>query len=76
MIYDFDTLPERRVTESFKWNAYPEDVLPMFVADMDFVSPQPVIEALQQRVAHGIFGYPGGTMGRASGLPDLPEILC
>jgi cystathionine beta-lyase len=58
MIYDFDTLPNRRETESFKWRAYPPDVLPMFVADMDFVSPQPVIEALQRRVAHGVFGYP------------------
>ena len=72
MIYDFDTLPERRVTESFKWNAYPEDVLPMFVADMDFTSPQPVIDALQRRVAHGVFGYPGGMLHE---LPDLKQTL-
>ena len=72
MIYDFDTLPDRRATESFKWNAYPADVLPMFVADMDFVSPQPVIDALQRRVAHGVFGYPGGML---RDLPDLKETL-
>ncbi len=68
MIYDFDTLPDRRATESFKWLSYPADVLPMFVADMDFVSPQPVIEALQRRVAHGVFGYP-------SDLPGLKEAV-
>lgn len=75
MIYDFDLLPNRRATESYKWHAYPPDVLPMFVADMDFVSPQPVIEALQRRVAHGIFGYPGGQASPLSDLPDLKEIL-
>jgi cysteine-S-conjugate beta-lyase len=58
VIYDFDTLPDRRHTESAKWNHYPEDVLPLWVADMDFVSPEPVIRALHERVAHGIFGYP------------------
>jgi len=58
MIYDFDALPDRRLTESYKWNKYGADVLPMFVADMDFISPEPVIRALRQRVEHGIFGYP------------------
>lgn len=63
MIYNFDQLPDRRNTESVKWNHYPEDVLPMWVADMDFVSPEPVIRALQERVAHGVFGYPGELAG-------------
>ncbi len=58
MKYDFDQLPNRLATESLKWHAYDPDVLPMWVADMDFLSPQPVIEALQKRVAHGVFGYP------------------
>ncbi|MBL7162270.1 MAG: pyridoxal phosphate-dependent aminotransferase [Anaerolineales bacterium] len=58
MPFNFDTLPDRRSTESAKWRVYDEDVLPMWVADMDFPSPEPVIRALQERVAHGVFGYP------------------
>ena len=57
-MYDFEHFPNRRSTESVKWGVYEEDVLPMWVADMDFVSPPAVIEALQKRVAHGVFGYP------------------
>ena len=55
---DFDRFIDRRHTESGKWRRYGDDVLPMFVADMDFLSPQPVIRALRERVEHGIFGYP------------------
>lgn len=58
MNYDFDKIIDRRNTESSKWHKYGPDVLPMWVADMDFVSPDPVIQALQKRVAHGVFGYP------------------
>lgn len=58
MLYDFDTLPQRRGTQNAKWNAYAEDVLPLWVADMDFKSPQPVIDALRQQVDAGLFGYP------------------
>ena len=54
---DFDSIIDRRLTESAKWNWYGEDVLPMWVADMDFRSPEPVIKALQERVEHGVFGY-------------------
>lgn len=54
---DFDRIINRRQTESVKWNWFDEDVLPMWVADMDFRSPEPVIEALRERVDHGIFGY-------------------
>jgi len=57
-MYDFTTVPERRSTESVKWGVYPKDVLPMWVADMDFASPAPVIAALRERVDHGVFGYP------------------
>ena len=49
--------PERRNTDSLKWGLFDEDVLPLWVADMDFTSPPVVIEALQRRVAHGVFGY-------------------
>lgn len=49
--------PDRRNTDSVKWGLFEEDVLPLWVADMDFTSPPAVIEALHQRVAHGVFGY-------------------
>ena len=58
MIYDFDTCPERRGTNSEKWDKYPADVLPLWMADMDFVAPEPVVRALRERVEHGVFGYP------------------
>ena len=54
----FQQLIDRSSTESIKWNYYDEDVLPMWVADMDFLCPPQVIEALRKRVEHGIFGYP------------------
>jgi cystathionine beta-lyase len=57
-IYNFDFLPDRRTTNSGKWRKHPQDVLPMWVADMDFISPQPVIDALQDFVGRGVFGYP------------------
>ncbi|MEC5399490.1 MalY/PatB family protein [Uliginosibacterium sp. H1] len=50
--------PERRGSDSIKWQRYAgRDVLPLWVADMDFAAPQPVLDALQQRIAHGVFGY-------------------
>lgn len=54
---NFDNVIDRRGTESAKWNKYAEDILPMWVADMDFRAPEPIIQALQKRVEHGIFGY-------------------
>ena len=48
---------ERRRTNSNKWRKYPADVLPLWVADMDFPSPEPVVRALRERVEHGVFGY-------------------
>jgi len=57
MPYDFDRIIDRRNTESNKWHKYPPDVLPLWVADMDFASPEPVIRALRERVEHGVFGY-------------------
>ena len=57
MIYDFDTVIDRRGTASLKWNKYGEDVLPLWVADMDFPSAEPVLQALHHRIDHGIFGY-------------------
>jgi len=62
MDYDFDTIIDRQSTSSSKWDLREKsvgvpDVLPMWVADMDFASPPPVVEALRERVEHGIFGY-------------------
>jgi len=57
-LFDFDTPVERRATASLKWDKYGNrDVIPLWVADMDFQSPPAVIKALQQRVAYGVFGY-------------------
>lgn len=58
MTYSFDTIFDRRKTESVKWNLFPKDVLPLWVADMDFAVPPVVTEALSQRIAHPIYGYP------------------
>ena len=53
----FDTPIERRGTASFKWDLYDGDVLPLWVADMDFASPPPVVEALQAVAGRGVLGY-------------------
>jgi cystathionine beta-lyase len=56
--FDFDRPPERRGTDSVKWGRYAgRDVLPLWVADMDFAVAPAIEEALQRRVAHGVFGY-------------------
>jgi cystathionine beta-lyase len=60
---DFDIVIDRRKTNSVKWDGVlklfgDENVLPMWVADMDFKAPSPVVEALMQRAEHGIYGYP------------------
>ena len=56
--YDFDKLTERRGTNSYKWDSPVDaDVLPMWVADMDFEVAPAITKALQERVTQGIFGY-------------------
>ena len=58
MKYDFDEIIPRRHTNSYKWDgATDSDVLPLWVADMDFRTAPAITEALKQRVEHGIFGY-------------------
>jgi len=47
----------RRTSDSVKWNRYPEDVLPLWVADMDFPSPEEIIEGIRARLGHPFFGY-------------------
>ncbi|MGC9468756.1 MAG: MalY/PatB family protein [Anaerolineae bacterium] len=66
--YDFERITDRTRTNSLKWQYYDEDVLPMWVADMDFQSPPAVIQALQERAEHGIFGY-------ETSPPDLRQII-
>jgi len=57
-MYDFHTCPDRAGTGSLKWKRFEESgVLPMWVADMDFLSAPEIREALARRVEHGVFGY-------------------
>ncbi|WP_189444039.1 MalY/PatB family protein, partial [Salinicola rhizosphaerae] len=69
MNFDFATHIDRRQHPTKKWQQYDEDVLPLWVADMDFRSPPPILEALADRVDHGVFGY-GDTPSR------LKRALC
>jgi cystathionine beta-lyase len=54
----FDLVIDRKNSDSVKWNFYDEEILPLWVADMDFASPKPLLDALHQRIDHGVFGYP------------------
>jgi cysteine-S-conjugate beta-lyase len=56
--YDFDQPVNRRGTDSIKWGIFDPDVLPMWIADMDFPAPSSIIDAMHQRIRHGVFGYP------------------
>lgn len=65
MNYDFDKLYDRRRTGSIKWDFNQkifgrEDILPLWVADMDFLAPEAVVEGLVNRAKHGIYGYTDG----------------
>ncbi|TDN54727.1 cystathionine beta-lyase [Buttiauxella sp. JUb87] len=57
MAFNFDEGIDRRHSDSSKWNKFGDEVLPMWVADMDFRSPPCILDALHQRVEHGVFGY-------------------
>ena len=82
MIYNFDEIISRKGTHSVKWEAgelikefglterFDEETIPLFVADMDFPSPQPVIEALHARVDRLMFGYSLHTT-----TPDYTEAI-
>ena len=69
MTFDFDAVVERRGTDSNKWHKYGPDVLPLWVADMDFASPPAVMQALHARVEHGVFGY------LREDVPELREVF-
>jgi len=53
----FNRFYNRRSSDSIKWNLYEEDILPLWVADSDFPAPESVIQAIETRVSHGMFGY-------------------
>jgi len=57
MKYNFDQVIERKTIDSIKWQKYGKEVIPLWVADMDFVSPEPIVQALHERVDHRVFGY-------------------
>ncbi|MBK7452948.1 MAG: hypothetical protein IPJ46_04265 [Anaerolineales bacterium] len=55
---DFNQVPNRRKSSnSIKWQYYPKDVLPMWVADMEFPAPRPILRALHKAVDHGVLGH-------------------
>ena len=56
MLYNFDEVIDRRDTGSLKWH-YSDDTIPLWVADMDFKAAQPILNAIEQAVQHGILGY-------------------
>ena len=69
MNINFDEVIDRSNSDSVKWRIFDADVLPMWVADMDFKAPEVVIAALQARSQHGVFGY-------AMEEPALKETIC
>ncbi len=71
MSFDFDTLPQRHGTDSQKWQKYAgKDILPLWVADMDFRSSPAILAALHERVEQGIFGYARPTASTVSAVTD------
>ena len=57
MNFDSYIAKNRRHHNSLKWTTYPEDVIPLWVADMDFIAAEPIRQAIQDCVQHGVFGY-------------------
>lgn len=70
MNYNFDEMIDRYHSDSIKWRYYPQDVLPMWVADMDFASPDAVMRDLKERIEHGVFGYALDVAGLAEAIVD------
>jgi cysteine-S-conjugate beta-lyase len=75
MKYDFDRVHSRLNTNCAKWDAVKflfgsEDVIPMWVADMDFPTAQPIVEALEKRAAHPFYGYSMGGEGLTKAVVD------
>ncbi len=71
----FDQVIDRRSTHSLKWTRYAKDVLPLWVADMDFPAPEPVREALRGAIEHGVFGYEMPSRKLAATVADRMQAL-
>ncbi len=72
--FDFDTIIDRTGTGSEKWDRYEgRDILPLWVADMDFASPPVVIDALHKRISHGVFGYTHAPQGAIDAVREHLE---
>jgi cystathionine beta-lyase len=74
MRYDFNHVPNRRPTDSVKWNQYDADVLPLWVADMDFPVAEPIQRALRERIEHGIYGYPD-VFSKRKTITELQDLI-
>jgi cystathionine beta-lyase len=76
MSFDFDAPVDRAGSDSTKWTKYAgrdSEVIPLWVADMDFAAPPAVIEALRQRVEHGVFGYNQPTASQVDAVAGYLE---
>jgi cystathionine beta-lyase len=67
--YNFDQIIDRKGSHSIKWDLFGEEILPLWVADMDFASPPEIISAVKKRLNHPIFGY-------QSQDNELLELIC
>lgn len=76
MGHDFDRVIPRRGTASLKWDRYGADVLPLWVADMDFAAPPAVVDALEARARHGVYGYAVVTDSLAAAVADHLARAC
>ena len=68
MTTDFDKAIRMRIFESWKWKHCDENIHPLWIADMDFKAPEPILQAVEERVNHGVFGY-------AIEPPELREVI-
>ena len=86
MSFQFDSFINRRAIANLnKWNWYSEDVLPLWLADMDFLTPEPILKALRGTLDHGILSYERASqslfetvaerMKRLYGWAVLPEMI-
>lgn len=74
MTFDFDQVADRRSSDSMKWRRYAgRDIIPMWVADMDFAAPPAVQAAIQARASHGILGYAEPTESVLAAIVEMLE---
>jgi len=72
--FDFDTLIDREGSSSMKWERYAgRDILPFWVADMDFAVAQPIRDALAARLSHPVYGYTVAPQGLVDAVTDFLE---